>query len=100
MRTLAERTSQVAFYRAFLMARASFSPSDFGVDLSKDEFVDRMVEAFGGVYRDGWTVDELLLHPREALNFCDQVRRRYGYFDVPDDIILRSIMQRRKNPNA
>jgi hypothetical protein len=52
------------------------------------------------VYRDGWTVDELLLHPREALNFCDQVRRRYGYFDVPDDIILRSIMQRRKNPNA
>jgi hypothetical protein len=44
------------------------------------------------------SIDELLLHPREAAHFCDDVRRQYGYFDVPDDIILRVILTRGKNP--
>jgi hypothetical protein len=26
------------------------------------------------------------------------VRHKHGYFDLPDDIILRVILQRRKNP--
>ncbi|MFO1043257.1 MAG: hypothetical protein U0941_15800 [Planctomycetaceae bacterium] len=80
------------------MGRASFDPKEFGVDLSKPEFMDQMVDEFNAAYRDQWTIDELLLRPREALRFCDSVRGRFGYFDVPDDIILRAIMQRRKNP--
>jgi len=33
------------------------------------------------VILDGWTIDELLLHPREAALFCDGVRRKRGWYD-------------------
>lgn len=82
------------------MARSSFQPSDFGIDMGKPEFLDLMVEEFNDTYRGRWTIDELCLHPREAIRFCDDVRHKYGYYDVPDDVILRSIMQRRKNPSS
>ena len=67
---------------------------------ARDEFIDRLVDDFAETFRDAWSVDELLLHPREALRFCDDVRRKHGWFDVPDDIILPSVLQRRKNPNG
>ena len=89
---------QVDFYKEFLMGRKSFSPQDFGVDKDRGEFDDLMVEEFGNTYRGMWTVDEMLLHPREAARFCEDVRRKHGFFDLPDDIMLRVIMQRRKNP--
>lgn len=54
-----------------------------------------MVDAFGAAYRGQWSIDELMLHPREAAHFCDDVRRQFGYFDVPDDIVLRVILTRR-----
>jgi len=95
--TVLEMTQQ-DFYREFLMARKNFKPQEFGVDLPKDEFVDQMVNDFSSIYRANWTIDELLLHPREAARFCDDVRRLHGYYDVPDDIILRSILNRRKSP--
>jgi hypothetical protein len=57
-----------------------------------------MVSAFSAIYRGQWTIDELLLHPREAVRFCDEIRHQYGYYDLPDDIILRTILTRRKNP--
>lgn len=82
------------------MPRQSFDPLEFGVDRNKQDFIDLMCEEFNGTYRGQWTVDELLLHPREASRFCEDVRRKHGYFDLPDDIILRVILQRRKNPNA
>jgi len=59
------------FYRAFLMARASYSPSDFGIELSKEDFIDQMADEFNDTYAGRWSVDEMLLHPREALHFCD-----------------------------
>ena len=90
--------SQQSFYREFLMGRGNFKPSDFGIPLSKDDFTDQMVDDFATIYRDTWTIDELLLHPREAALFCDDVRRKHHYFDVPDDIILRVVLGRRKNP--
>jgi hypothetical protein len=98
MTTALLRNSQADFYREFLMARQSFDPRDFGVDMEKEDFIDRMCEEFNNTYRGQMSVDELLLHPREALVFCDGVRRTLGNFDLPDDIILRSVMQRRKNP--
>jgi hypothetical protein len=88
------------FYREFLMGRGRFDPKDFGVSLGREELTDEMANAFNDIYRDCWTVDELLLHPREAAWFCDEVRRRKGYFDLPDDVILRVILTRRKSPNA
>lgn len=95
---LASRIGQNDFYQEFLMGRGNFDPSEFGVNLSKVDFTDQMVEDFHETYGNVWTIDELLLHPREAAIFCDQVRRRRRYFDVPDDIILRVILGRRKNP--
>ena len=80
------------------MGRGKFEPVEFGVNLSREDFTDQMVGDFAETYRDGWTVDELLLHPREAMRFCDDVRRQHGYYDLPDDIILRVILGRRKNP--
>jgi hypothetical protein len=57
-----------------------------------------MAEEFNQSYT--WFIDELLLRPREAQYFCDQVRRKYADSDLPDDIILRPILQRRKHPKA
>jgi hypothetical protein len=94
------RFSQANFYKAFLMARSQFNPRDFGVDLDREEFIDQMCDDFNTIYRGQWTIDELCLHPREALHFCDDVRRKHHYFDLPDDIILRVIMARRKNPTC
>jgi hypothetical protein len=100
MATAAIPSSQAAFYARFLMARKRIDPRAYGYDSGLDDFTDQMVSDFAEAYRDSWAVDELLLHPREAMRFCDDVRRRHGCFDMPDDIILRVIMGRRKNPNA
>jgi hypothetical protein len=89
---------QLAFYKEWLMSRGRFNPMDFGVSMERDAFMDLMVDDFNATYKGSLTIDELLLHPREALMFCDDVRRKHGMFDVPDDIILRSVMTRRKNP--
>lgn len=80
------------------MARQSFNPRDFGVGMEKAEFVDLMAEEFNAYVRGSMAVDELLLHPRTAIHFCDTVRAKHAWFNLPDDIILRSVMQRRKNP--
>lgn len=45
------------------------------------------------MFRGAWTIEELLLHPRDAIRFCDDVRHKHAYFDLPDDIILRSLLQ-------
>jgi hypothetical protein len=95
---IAAVSSQADFYRDFLMARGAFDPREFGIDMDRAEFSDKMVEDFGAIYRGQWTIDELLLHPREAARFCDDVRRAHGFYDLPDDIILRVILGRRKNP--
>jgi hypothetical protein len=89
-------TTQTQFYREFIMGRGKFDPAEFGVNLERDELTDQMVNEFNTMYRGNWTIDELCLHPREATRFCDDVRRKYAYWDLPDDIILRSIMNRSK----
>ncbi len=80
------------------MGRGMRDPLEFGVSLSREELAGQMIDEFYGVYRGGWTINELLLHPREATRFCDDVRRKFGYWDLPDDVILRVIATRRKNP--
>jgi len=89
-------TQQAASYLEFIMSRGKFNPRDYGVDLDRDAFTDQMCEDFSQQY-SSWSFDELLLHPREALRFCDEVRHQHAYYDVPDDIILRAILNRRKH---
>lgn len=78
------------------MKRGEFDPRDFDVDMPRQEFMDLVVSDFGTIYRGQLAFDELLLHPREALSFCDQVRKKHDFFYVPDDIILRSVLTMRK----
>jgi hypothetical protein len=78
------------------MSRRSFEPQDFGVNMTRDDFDDRICDAFNATYRGQWTIDEMLLHPAEAMRFCSDVRRSMNAYDVPDDIILRVILARRK----
>jgi hypothetical protein len=92
--------SQASFYREFLMRRGDYSPLEFGVDLTREALVDLLVGDFNEYYKGLWTIDELVLHPREATHFCDEIRRKHGFFDLPDDIILRAILNRRKRPDA
>ena len=94
-----EIQSQTAFYREFLMGRGAFNPNDFGINLTRDQLKDRMAEIFNDKFRGGWSVDEMLLHPADAMRFCQDVRFANGWFDAPDDILLRALMIRRKNPN-
>lgn len=86
------------FYREFLMARGNFDPKDYGVDSTRDAFTDEVAENFVARYHGTLSVDELLLRPREAMQFCDDVRRQHSAYDMPDDLILRSLLARRKNP--
>jgi hypothetical protein len=79
------------------MARQTIDPKDYGVNLTKGEFTDLMVGEMAEYTRGTISLDNMLLRPRTALHFCDSVRQRHGFFDLPDDIILRAIMTRRKN---
>lgn len=89
-------TSQ--FYQDYLMARQLIDPTEFGIDLSNEDFKDRMVDALADFTRGAMTIDEILLRPRTALQFCDMVRQHNSWYDLPDDIILRAILTRRKSP--
>lgn len=86
------------FHKEFRMSRGRFDPKDFGIDMDREAFTDCMVDDFNDIYKGYWTIDELLLHPSEAVRFCEDVRRKHGYYDLPEDIILRSILTRRKAP--
>ena len=92
--------AQVEFYREFLMGRKVIDPAKYGVEKTREEFIEDMNEAFASAYDGSISIDELLLHPREALSFCDEIRQRYRYFDLPDDIILRALIADRKNPGG
>lgn len=89
--------STISFYQEFLMARGNFNPADFGVDCEKSEFSNICVDHFGEYTKGQLSVDELLLRPETALDFCASIRRKFGWYDVPSDIILRSVLNARKH---
>lgn len=57
-------------------------------------FIYRHFEAkFQGVLKD----EGLLIRPRLALIFCDEVRAEARCFDLPDHVILGTLLNVRKN---
>ena len=68
-----------------------------GCDRTIEQVQDILVELLEGQF-SAWTVDELLLHPRDAAQFCDSARRKLAVQDLPDDLVLRCLLTRRKNP--
>jgi len=87
-----------SFMDSFLESRRSFQPQAFGVDATRDEFGERVLSFFQDIYPNGWTPEELLFYPSEALHFCGMLRRTHGWYHVPDDIILRVILERATIP--
>ena len=68
-----------------------------GCGLPLADFQDQLVDLHSQLYRS-WSVDELLLHPDDSKYFCDTIRRQTSFHGLPDDLVLRCLMHRRKNP--
>jgi hypothetical protein len=72
-------------------------PSQFGISLSPVAFDDMVFLKCWPRYLSLGTADELLLRPRVAMRFCDDVRDALvgcgesEAFDLPDDVILRRL---------
>jgi hypothetical protein len=87
--------AKLAHLRRLIVARQTMKFADFGVTEDPDQFTNSLADLFHGMY-PSFTVDNLLVRPREALRYCDAARQKTGYFDLPDDIILQAILNRRK----
>lgn len=69
-----------------------------GCEVPIGEFQDYLQEAFQGDFQN-LSVDGLLLIPKEAILFCDRIRKLNDeYATLSDTLILRCLMARRKNP--
>jgi hypothetical protein len=68
-----------------------------GCSIPLADFQNQLAAIMAEMYRT-WSVDELLLHPSEGLEFCAVVRRQTNCRDLPEDLILRCLLNRRKNP--
>lgn len=74
-------------------------PSDYGYNISRSELEDLVSDMFAGSAHRDRSVDELLIHPDEAKEFCNEFRHAHpAYVDLEDQAILRRLMARRKNP--
>lgn len=49
------------------------------------------------IFSPHWKIDELLCHPEEAKRYCVQVRVKVSCSDLPDSLILRTLMNARKS---
>lgn len=65
-----------------------------GYTSGRDSFYDTVEELRATLFRS-WTADELACHPHEALQFCEVVRRRV-VAPVPDHLIMKALMNRRR----
>jgi hypothetical protein len=79
-----------------MAARIEPQLKEHGCDMSPNQFRQYVDEMFAEHVTD-YTLDEMLLHPREAISFCDTVRQSGREFaDLPDHLILRSVIGQRK----
>ncbi|WP_428307109.1 hypothetical protein [Lacipirellula sp.] len=66
----------------------------YDIDLTLEDFKDEMADDFNDYFRGQESIHELVRAPRQAHQFCDWVRTKRGYLDVPDDIILQCVLDR------
>lgn len=76
--------------------QAKLTFEHFGITQPHEHVSAVIAQLFHERFPTGVTVDELLLHPRDAMRFCDSVRDRQGWIGIPDDVILRALLNRRK----
>jgi hypothetical protein len=73
---------------------------DWDADLSaagytsgREQFYEKVEELRNALFPE-YTADELACHPHEALQFCEVVRRTVA--PVPDHLVMKALMNRRK----
>lgn len=66
-----------------------------GCDMPADDFREMVVE-LRAVLFPAWSIDETVCHPIDAIRLCGAARRRAGCNDLPDDLILRTLMNCRR----
>lgn len=85
-----------------IMARLNLANNGIGMD--EGQFKELLTDQFHAHYRALSSVDELLVRPHEAIRYCDRVRDALAgtgegsAYDLPDDVILRTLLNLRKNP--
>lgn len=66
-----------------------------GCSFSTDDFIEAICITFAQTWHS--TDEELVLHPKDAIHFCDAVRHRIKSPKVDDYTILRTLTNVRKN---
>lgn len=69
----------------------------YKVYLSGSDFRDILEAAFRHTYPD-WSIDDLRCIPAEARKYCDNIRCRYNFRNIPDGVILFALLARITNP--
>jgi hypothetical protein len=81
------------------VARLDKTLADLGFDIDPDAFKDVLSDTFDSMYAGMLpSIDELLVRPTEALRYCVAIRDRLRNFDLPEDVILRTLLNTRKHP--
>jgi|GEM_PF-2789416 hypothetical protein len=75
---------------------AAFAPRDVGVELSRAEFGKILMKFFCDKFGGISMVEELLVYPDSAKQFCCEFRESIQSKSVPDDYILRLLLQCKK----
>lgn len=70
---------------------------EHGSNLSPKQFQDILDNEFLRSYPPPeWSIDSLLCDPEEAIAYCDSIRRRPGFEDFENPLILHALLSRRK----
>lgn len=70
-----------------------------GVAESADEFKRRLIETMTRQY-EGRSIDGLVLEPDDSREYCNEIRRQLVSNDIHDAVILKALMNIRRQKNA
>lgn len=72
--------------------------TQYGIKTPIDTVRVSIYTNFKKYFNHQYSIDELLLHPDKAMEFCEYINRiRPGKTHLPHDVILRLLIQYRKN---
>ena len=67
----------------------------FGCKTDEQDFRDIVMELHA-IMHPNWTDEELLFHPRDAIRYAEAIRCRSECAGLPDHMILRTLVNCRK----
>lgn len=77
------------------MGRLEDELSGYNIKGGAEKFREVIADVKNGMCRN-WTDEDLLCHPVDAIRFCAAVCGKLRCFDLPDDLILRTLLNMRK----